>query len=205
MLSEWQEFNFLLCKADDDGWKLKDAVTQTVSHEAMMADFQGRGVDERFRRLLALCSPIRWGFFHHLHTSTYHRGRVALLGDSAHASLPFQAAGAAQGLEDAWVLCSVIAELAKSPKSAASMGPEISAALAAYDSVRRPRAQFQLEQAAEVGRMIFFQHEEAGADMYKILPRLQQGRFNWLWFHDINTDAQKAVALMKEEKLRSQI
>ncbi|EXJ83630.1 salicylate hydroxylase [Capronia coronata CBS 617.96] len=200
-----EEFNFLLCKADDDGWKLKDAVTERVSHEAMMADFEGKGVDERFRRLLTKSSPIRWGFFHHLHTSTYYRGRVALLGDSAHASLPFQAAGAAQGLEDAWVLCSVIAELAKSPRSAASLGPEISAALAAYDSVRRPRAQFQLEQAAEVGRMLFFQHEEAGANMDKILPKLQQGRFNWLWFHDINTDAQKAVAQMKEAKLRAQI
>ncbi|KAK4947460.1 hypothetical protein LTR10_013828 [Elasticomyces elasticus] len=195
------EFNFLLCKVDDDGWKMNNAVTERVSYETMMGDFQGKDVDERFRQLLAMCQPIKWGFFHHLHTSTYYRDRVALLGDSAHASLPFQAAGAAQGVEDAWVLSSIIVELAKFPKSAASLGPEITAGLAAYDSVRRPRAQLQLEKAAEVGRMIFFQHEEAGSDMYKILPRLQQGHFNWLWFHDIDTDAQKALSKMKEAKV----
>jgi len=201
MVFEWQEFNFLLCKVDDDGWKMNNAVTERVSYETMMGDFQGKGVDERCRQLLTLCQPIKWGFFHHLHTSTYYRDRVALLGDSAHASLPFQAAGAAQGVEDAWVLSSIIVELAKSSRSAASLGPEITAGLAAYDSVRRPRAQLQLEQAAEVGRMIFFQHEEAGSDMYKILPRLQQGHFNWLWFHDIDADAQKALSTMKEAKL----
>jgi 2-polyprenyl-6-methoxyphenol hydroxylase-like FAD-dependent oxidoreductase len=180
---------------------LKDAVTEKVTPEEMMADFEGKGVDGRFRQLLIKAKPIRWGFFHHLHTSTYYRDRVVLVGDSAHASLPFQAAGAAQGLEDALVLSNVLAELAKIPRNAASLGANIRTGLAAYDSVRRPRAQKQLEHAAEVGRMIFFQHEEAGSDMSKILPRLQQGRFNWLWFHDINEDLQIALSRMKQAKI----
>jgi 2-polyprenyl-6-methoxyphenol hydroxylase-like FAD-dependent oxidoreductase len=165
----------------------------------MMADFAGAGVDDRFRQLLTKAEPIKWGFFHHLHTSSYYRGRVALLGDSAHASLPFQAAGAAQGLEDALILSNVLAELAKLPAHIANSTSSIKAGLEAYDSVRRPRAQKQVEQAAEVGRMIFFQHEEAGDDMSKILPRLQQGRFNWIWFHDINQDVEKALARMKAD------
>jgi salicylate hydroxylase len=192
-----QEFNYLLCVADSpDGWKLKGAVTETISHEAMMADFEGPGVDNRFRQLLAKAKPVKWGFFHHFRTASYFRDRVALVGDSAHASLPFQAAGAAQGLEDALVLSNVLAEVAKMSEHGADLAPYIKAGLSAYDSVRRPRAQKQLEQAAEVGHMIFFQHEEAGADMDKILPRLQQGRFNWLWFHDMNDDAQEAVKRM---------
>lgn len=195
----------MMSVVDHDGWKLKNAVTEKVSFESMMADFQRKGVDERLRKLLAKCKPIKWGLFHHLHTSTYSRGRVALIGDSAHASLPYQAAGAAQGLEDAWVLTAVIAEIAKFPRSTASLGPEIHAALAAYDSVRRPRAQFQLNRAAEVGRMLLFHHEEAGADMTKILAKLQNEWFNWLWFHDIDTDAQKALAQLKENKLWSEI
>src|SRR4051812_225242 len=105
---------------DHDGWKLKNAVTEKVSFESMMADFQRKGVDERMQRLLAKFKPVKWGLFHHLNTSTYSRGRVALIGDSAHASLPYQAAGAAQGLEDAWVLTAVIAEIAKFPRSTAS-------------------------------------------------------------------------------------
>ncbi|KAH8651266.1 hypothetical protein BX600DRAFT_403406 [Xylariales sp. PMI_506] len=196
------EFNFLLCVADsEDAWKLPNTVTEKITHEAMMADFEGPGVDDRFRQLLSKATPIKWGFFHHSQTSTYYRGRVALLGDSAHASLPFQAAGAAQGLEDALVLSNVLAELANLPEVSVSQTQSIQIGLAAYDSVRRPRAQKQLEQASEVGRMIFFQHEEAGADMDKILPRLQQGRFNWLWFHDMNDDVQLALERMQQKEI----
>jgi salicylate hydroxylase len=95
------------------------------------------------------------------------------------------------------ILSSVLAELANLPMADSSSTLRTEAALEAYDSVRRPRAQKQLEQAAEVGRMIFFQDEEAGDDMSKILPKLQQGRFDWIWFHDIDKDVEKAVSRMK--------
>ncbi|PSN71055.1 salicylate hydroxylase [Corynespora cassiicola Philippines] len=186
-----EEFNFLLCVSSDSPWMLNNAVTEKVTHEAMMADFEGPGVDDRFRQLLRKAKPIRWGLFHHLHTSTYYRHRVVLVGDSAHASLPFQAAGAAQGLEDALVLSNLLGELSKDPQGETT--PFISAAFSSYDSVRRPRAQKQLEQSAELGRMIFFQHEESRSDMTKILSRLQEGRFNWLWFHDIEEDMLRAL------------
>ncbi|KAB8225847.1 hypothetical protein BDV33DRAFT_163395, partial [Aspergillus novoparasiticus] len=199
-ISGGDEFNFLLCIADsEDAWNLKDAVTERTTHEAMMADFEDPGIDDSFRQLLRKAKPVKWGFFHHLHTATYFRDRVVLVGDSAHASLPFQAAGAAQGLEDALVLSNVLAELAKFPQDGANQALAICAGLTAYNSVRRPRAQKQLEQAAEVGRMIFFQHEEAGADMEKILPQLQQGRFNWLWFHDMNEDVQEVLSRMQNQ------
>ncbi|KAK5045068.1 hypothetical protein LTR84_010216 [Exophiala bonariae] len=199
------EYNTMMSVVDHDGWKLENAVTEKVSFESMMADYQRKGIDERFRKLLAKCKPIKWGLFHHLNTATYSRGRVVLIGDSAHASLPYQAAGAAQGLEDAWVLTAVIAEIAKFHRSTASLGPEIDAALIAYDSVRRPRAERQLNRAAEVGRMLLFQHEETGPDMTKILAKLQNGWFDWIWFHDIDTDAQKALSQLRENKLWSEI
>lgn len=180
--------------ASDSPWRLKDAVTEQVTYETMMADFEGPGVDDRFRQLLSKAKAIKWGFFHHLHTSTYYRERVVLLGDSAHASLPFQAAGAAQGLEDALVLSNVFAKLSRASERDEISLLSIRAALDAYESVRRPRAQKQLDQSAEVGRMIFFQHEEAGADMNKILPKLQQGRFNWLWFHNVEEDVHTALS-----------
>jgi salicylate hydroxylase len=172
-------------------------VTEKVSYDIMMADFQGPGVDARLRQLLSKASPIKWGLFHHLRTSIYFRDRVAILGDSAHASLPFQAAGAAQGVEDALVLSNVLTAILT---NGANRLPDIRAALAAYDSVRRPRAQKQLEQSAEVARMMFFQHEEAGANMKRILPKLQQGRFDWLWFHEIEKDVDTAIVKMQEVK-----
>lgn len=166
----------------------------------MMIDFEGPGVDKRLRQLLSKANPTRWGFFHHPHTSTYYRERVAILGDSAHASLPFQAGGAAQGVEDSLILSSLFVELNSARATDDSLLPAIRVALSAYDSVRRPRAQKQLEKAAEVCRMIFFQHEEVGSDLKKILWRLQNGCFNWLWFHDLEEDVRRAIARTHERK-----
>lgn len=163
-----------------------------------MADFEERNVDSRFLRLLSKAKPVRWGLFHHPRTSTYYCGRSVLLGDSAHASLPFQAAGAAQGVEDAVVLSDLLTEIANTADRSAPLGPYIHAAFNEYDFVRRPRAQKQLEQAAEVGRMLFFLHEDAGPDMDKILPKLQRNRFNWLWFHDIDDDVRRAIQKMNK-------
>ncbi|THZ85849.1 monooxygenase [Aureobasidium pullulans] len=201
-ISGGEEFNFLFCVADPKPWALGEIVTEKTTHEAMMADFDDPGVDARFIKLLAKAQPIKWGFFHHWRTSTYHRGRVVLLGDAAHASLPFQAAGAAQGLEDALVLSNVLSKIADMHKDSVNPMTYIETGLELYDSVRRPRAQKQLEQSAEVGKMIFFQHEEAGSDMSRILPRLQEGRFDWLWFHDIEDDVNKAVARMNEQGMQ---
>jgi salicylate hydroxylase len=189
-----QEFNFLLCVADGKPWPSSDTVTEKVSHEEMMADFADPNIDDRFRRLLSKASPVKWGLFHHEHTATYYRGRVVLIGDSAHASLPFQAAGAGQGVEDAYVLAGLLERLLTS----ATGESVIEAALKGYDAVRRPRAQKQLEQSAEVADMLFFQHPETGPDMSKILAKMQHGRFDWLWGHDLEEDVQAVIRIMAE-------
>lgn len=163
-----------------------------------MGDFEERGLDDRFIRLLSKAKPIRWGLFHHRFTSTYYRGRVVLVGDSAHASLPFQAAGASQGVEDAVILSDLLASISNASEKGADLEPYIHAAFAGYDSVRRPRAERQVIQSEEVSDMIYFQHPETGSDMSKILPKLQQGRFDWLWFHDLNADVKSASGRMHE-------
>lgn len=45
-----------------------------------------------------------WGLFRHPVAANWYRGRVAILGDAAHPTLPFMAQGANMALEDAWVL-----------------------------------------------------------------------------------------------------
>ena len=63
--------------------------------------------------------------------SSWHAGRVVLLGDAAHAMLPFYGQGAAQAVEDAEALahCLVNASL-----------DNVAGALELYESVRAPRA-----------------------------------------------------------------
>ncbi|MDG4839516.1 FAD-dependent oxidoreductase [Micromonospora sp. WMMD967] len=70
---------------------------------------------------------------HHLAAPlpTYVRGRVALLGDAAHAMTPNLGQGAGQAIEDAVVLGAVCSAGATA----------VPAALAAYDEQRRPRSQ----------------------------------------------------------------
>lgn len=194
----FKEFNFLLCALDDRPWELKNSVSQKISHEAMMADFEGPEVDQRFRRLLRKARPVKWGFFHHRYTSTYYRDRVVLLGDSAHASLPFQAAGAGQGLEDSLILSNLLARIYHAPDQSAALAPYISAGLAAYDAIRRPRAQKQLERAYEMSHMLHFQHPETGKTIDKIASKLQKQWFDWIWFHDLNGDIDAAFHKLDE-------
>ncbi|MFH7598358.1 FAD-dependent monooxygenase [Streptomyces racemochromogenes] len=73
---------------------------------------------------------------------SYAVGRVALLGDAAHAMTPNLGQGACQALEDAVVLA---AELAG--------GGPVAPALSRYDAVRRPRAQAVARAARRAGRL----------------------------------------------------
>ncbi|WP_380280226.1 FAD-dependent monooxygenase [Kitasatospora purpeofusca] len=73
----------------------------------------------------------------------YHRGRVALLGDAAHAMCPFQGQGACQAIEDAVVL-------------AAGIRPDAdpAAALPAYTAARLPRATAVVDGSRAVGALV---------------------------------------------------
>lgn len=70
------------------------------------------------------------------------RGRVGLVGDAAHAMLPFLAQGAAMAIEDAVVLAARLAA-----------APTIAAGLAATERERRPRVERVVAEAARSGRI----------------------------------------------------
>ncbi|MFF0476980.1 FAD-dependent monooxygenase [Streptomyces sp. NPDC004284] len=73
---------------------------------------------------------------------TFAVGRVALLGDAAHAMTPNLGQGACQALEDAVSLAAALAA-----------APDVRAALARYDAERRPRSQSVARAARQAGRM----------------------------------------------------
>jgi salicylate hydroxylase len=54
--------------------------------------------------IAAVPEPLRWGLFARRPLTRWSRGPVVLLGDSAHAMLPYHGQGAAQTIEDAAVL-----------------------------------------------------------------------------------------------------
>jgi salicylate hydroxylase len=74
-------------------------------------------------------------------------GATALLGDAAHAMLPFAAQGAAMAIEDAAVLAKCIA--ARHDEGAAALA----AALQRYERLRRPRVMRLQRSARQLGRI----------------------------------------------------
>ncbi|MFB7654638.1 MULTISPECIES: FAD-dependent monooxygenase [unclassified Streptomyces] len=74
--------------------------------------------------------------------TSYTAGRIALLGDAAHAMTPNLGQGACQALEDAVTLAAAL-----------DTGPTVEAALARYNAERRPRSQAVARAARQAGRM----------------------------------------------------
>ena len=100
---------------------------------------------QRIVRMVAKDTSASWSVGDHDHAPYFHRGRVVMVGDAAHASLPFAGNGAAQALEDAAVLDHLFARVEDVS--------HIEAALAAFDAVRRPRSQKVVDIARTFGRV----------------------------------------------------
>jgi salicylate hydroxylase len=81
--------------------------------------------------ILSATQTKRWALFDRAPLEQWTAGRVSLLGDAAHAMLPFLAQGAAQCVEDAVTL----ADCLKSAEPGT-----IEMALKRYEELRRPRA-----------------------------------------------------------------
>ena len=106
-----------------------------------------------------------WALSDHDHAPFYAQAgsRVAVLGDAAHAALPFAGNGAAQALEDAAVLDCLFGALASSGVGGGGGGDDddgsgqtyeaIEDVLLAFDYVRRPRSQAVVDLARKFGRI----------------------------------------------------
>src|SRR5258706_3780331 len=98
--------------------------------EDMLREFEGW--DARLRQLIVSATDTkRWALYDRAPLERWSAGRISVLGDAAHAMMPFLGQGAAQALEDAEALAECLREA--SPGSAAQ-------ALARYEQMRRPRA-----------------------------------------------------------------
>ncbi|MDR6663341.1 salicylate hydroxylase [Tardiphaga robiniae] len=88
----------------------------------------------------------RWPLFTLPDGGVWHEGSVALLGDAAHAMLPFAAQGAGMAIEDAAVLAEC---LAAAGHDAAAIAP----ALARYAALRQPRVGLIQRTARQSGQI----------------------------------------------------
>lgn len=104
-------------------------------------EFHFRGAHAELRRILALADSWRkWAAASRAPARTWSRGRVTLIGDAAHASLPYLAQGAAMALEDAVVLSRHV-----------QSGETIAGALRAYETRRMPRTERIIRESRRLG------------------------------------------------------
>lgn len=89
----------------------------------------------------------------------WHRGRVVLLGDAAHATTPHLGQGAAQAIEDAVVLADEVAK-----------GGDVDAALSQYETRRFDRVRFIWESSIQIGE--WEQRPVEGANAGALMKRM---------------------------------
>jgi salicylate hydroxylase len=89
----------------------------------------------------------KWALFTVASSGEWTSGAIALLGDAAHAMLPFAAQGAGMAIEDAAVLAKCLAETHNEG------GPSIPAAMQRYAQLRRPRVTRVQRTARQSGRI----------------------------------------------------
>ncbi|KAH7324816.1 salicylate hydroxylase [Stachybotrys elegans] len=131
-------------------------------------------------------NPQGYSQWEHKQTPTYAKGRVCIIGDAAHATTPWQGAGAGQAFEDVMVLAALLKNRVTSPK-------DIDAAFLAYDAVRRPRGQQVVDSSRGTGTILCGMDPEAGLDPAKLMPALGP---RWA-FLELDPKAHIAAALEK--------
>ena len=119
----------------------------------------------------------------------YNKNRVVMMGDAAHATTPYQGAGAGQAIEDALVLATLLAKVTD-PN-------QIPNAFTAFDQVRRPRTQRVVKTSREAGHLQAMMQEGVGRDIEKMRQVLST-RMNWIWQRDMVAQNKEAVTLFEE-------
>lgn len=125
-----------------------DVNIQPATPEELQSIFVGW--DPAFKRLMSLVeSTAKWRLQNsrELDTWVHPAGKFALLGDSCHATLPYLAQGAAQAVEDAGVLASLLVEL--EDKS------QLHDMLKIYENLRKSRTTRVVQGSSYIGQKVF--------------------------------------------------
>ncbi|KAI0009528.1 putative salicylate hydroxylase [Xylariaceae sp. FL0662B] len=147
---------------------------------------------------------VKWGVFdmYEHPAPTYARGLVCIAGDAAHASSPFQGAGACMGVEDALVLCEVLVQVQDSLSGRSAQTDTnklaVERALQAYSSIRMERSQWLVRSSREMGEMYQWRYGPTGRDTERCQTKLEKASRK-LWDFSVETmvlDARKRAAAL---------
>jgi salicylate hydroxylase len=149
--------------------------------DAAEADAYLDGWDDALRERVRRCVKLlRGGVFVRQPIAHWTYGRVTLLGDAAHAMEPFQAQGAAQAVEDAYVLGACLAAAG-----------DVEPAFRRYERIRMDRAAELQTQARDAGFEFFLEdgpEQRERDERFRALAETQPfGTRQRVWEYDVRT------------------
>jgi 2-polyprenyl-6-methoxyphenol hydroxylase-like FAD-dependent oxidoreductase len=131
----------------------------------------------------AVSEGSRWALHDHRPLERWHRGRVVLIGDAAHAMLPHQGQGANQTIEDAVLLADLLADAGRDG---------VGRALAHYEAVRRPRTR----RVQRWSRLTAdWMHLPAGPAARRRDARMQTAADDIAWIHGYDVRSERAAGV----------
>jgi salicylate hydroxylase len=159
--------------ARQSGWTV-DSWTARASLEDVLSAFDGW--HEIVRETLKASDPdaiFKWALYARDPLDSWIEGRVVLMGDAAHAMLPFLGQGAALAVEDGMILARCLAQFLDTDK-----------ALATYEAIRKPRCDAsQIEATTLADRL---QAEAAGH--YGKTPLRDEETLGYYAYDSVNLD-----------------
>ena len=121
-----------VCVVEKQGWEV-ESWTQRGDFAELQADFSGWHDDiQQLLNHMDTSSLYKWALYDREPMAAWGKGRVTLLGDACHPTLPFMAQGAAMAIEDAAVLSACLS-------SSTAGVADVPAALRRYEDLRRNR------------------------------------------------------------------
>ncbi|KAH7883088.1 FAD/NAD(P)-binding domain-containing protein [Phlebopus sp. FC_14] len=119
------------------------------------------------------------------HLPTYYHGRVALLGDAAHAMMPFQGSGAGQSIEDAYLLATVIGHRSTTLE-------DLPRALSIYDKLRRPFSRDVALRSKLSGQLCSLQEDVPLSRLGEVITK----NWEWAWLSELDGALEDATRML---------
>jgi salicylate hydroxylase len=162
--------NIVAFRTTDKPWQNSDKLTAPAHRDDALKDFAGYSND--VLGLLKLTSENLdiWAIFDlgKNPPPTYTKGRVAIMGDAAHATSPHHGAGAGLCIEDSAVMAELLAD--ESVKSS----QDVEAVFSVFQEVRKKRGQGLVQSSSRIGDVYEWRAEGVGSDFDKMEKEINQ-------------------------------
>jgi salicylate hydroxylase len=181
---------------DSDAWTEESWTRECDQSE--LIDTYGRWNEALLTLIKSSDRYYKWALYDRDPLEHWSKGRATLLGDAAHAMLPYLAQGACMAIEDGYVLAETIAQ---------SPG-DIRAALAAYETLRLPRTRRTV-----LGSRFRAKENHLASPLQRLVRDIKMAardhfssdttafRAGWLYSYDVATEPK--LALRRDEAATS--